>query len=241
MSDLKDIVIAAHGDLDRWRSLSRLTARVVNGGALWDIKGQDGVLTHYTASIELHRQFASHSPFGGEGLRSSFTPDRVAVETVGGGVVAERLDPLDAFEGHTLQTPWDRLHTAYFTGYAMWNYLTQPFLFTLPGFRFEELSPWHEDGETWRRLRVTFPDGLATHTRTQTYYVDADGLIRRHDYHPDVFGEDGRDSAHYSWGHRTFDGFVFPTRRSVHLTDEQGGKLPEPVVVAIELDDITLY
>jgi hypothetical protein len=240
MTDLQDIAIAAHGDIERWRSYDRLTARVVNGGALWDLKGQGDLLDHYTASIELHRQFAGHTPFGGEGLRSHFTPERVAVETTDGVVVQERVNPREAFAGHVLDTPWDRLHAAYFTGYAMWNYLTEPFSFAEPGFAFAELEPWQEGGETWRRLQVTFPERLVTHTRVQTYYIDDRGLIRRHDYHPDVLGPSDRDSAHYSWDHKEFDGFVFPTKRSVHLTDENGRKVPEPVVVSIELDDIAL-
>jgi hypothetical protein len=198
MTELLDTVLAAHGDVERWRQLSTLTARVVNGGALWGIKGQGDVLDRYTGTISLHRQFASHSPFGGDRLRSSFTPERVAVETTGGQVIAERLNPRDAFAGHVLDTPWDRLHAAYFAGYAMWSYLTEPFSFTEPGFEFTELRPWQEDGETWRRLRVTFPSRLAAHTRVQTYYVDDRGLIRRHDYHPDLLGPSERDSAHYS-------------------------------------------
>lgn len=141
MTDLKDIVLAAHGDIARWRSYSTLTAHVVNGGALWGMKGQDGVLQEYTASIELHRQFASHAPFGEPGLRSSFTPQRAAVETTDGTVLEERVDPRSAFAGHALETQWDRLHAAYFTGYAMWTYLTEPFQFAEPGFAFAELAP----------------------------------------------------------------------------------------------------
>ncbi len=86
MTELQDIVIAAHGEVERWRAFNTLTAHVLNGGALWAIKGQGDVLDSYTASIELHRLFASHTPFGGEGLRSSFTPERVAVETIGGTI-----------------------------------------------------------------------------------------------------------------------------------------------------------
>ena len=43
-SDLLDTVITAHGDLDRWRSLERLTAKVSAGGVLWGLKGQPGIL-----------------------------------------------------------------------------------------------------------------------------------------------------------------------------------------------------
>jgi len=35
---------------------------------------------------------------------------------------------------------WDDLHLAYFSGYAMWNYLTTPFLFAMEGFEVEEAA-----------------------------------------------------------------------------------------------------
>lgn len=240
MHQLPEFLIASHGEIDRWRALSTLTAQVRAGGVLWDLKGQAGVLDSYTATVKLHRQFSIHSPFGGQNHRSSYTPERVAVETLQGEVVQERFAPRESFANHVLDTPWDRLHAAYFGGYAMWNYLTEPFVFAEPGFEFEELAPWLENGETWRRLQVTFPERITTHARVQTYYIDGKGLIRRHDYHPDVFGPGDRPSAHYSWGHKEFDGFIFPTKRAVHLTDENGHKIAEPVIVSIELDDIKL-
>jgi len=45
----------------------------------------------------------------------------------------------------------------------MWNYLTEPFVFTYPGVETREIEPWREDGETWRRLTVTFPETIANH------------------------------------------------------------------------------
>jgi hypothetical protein len=49
---------------------------------------------------------------------------------------------------------WDDLQLAYF---AKWTYLNTPFLFVLPGVETEEIQSWQEDGEAWRRLKVTFP------------------------------------------------------------------------------------
>ncbi|CAL9271636.1 hypothetical protein SUDANB5_00080 [Streptomyces sp. SudanB5_2050] len=240
MSDLLDTVVTAHGGLDRWRSVTRLTAEVQAGGALWGLKDQPGVLDRYTISVDLHRQAATLAPFAEPGLRAVYTPGRVALETPDGRVAEERVRPRESFAGHTLETPWDRLHAAYFAGYAMWTYLTEPFLFAEPGFIATEIEPWEENGETWRRLEVTFPDHIATHSRVQTYYIDAEGLIRRHDYRPDVFGAADRDSAHYTYDHRTVDGLVFPARRSVHLTDEHNRKVAEPVIISIDLTDITV-
>ena len=62
-----------------------------------------------------------------------FTSDRVWIERRDGLVIEERFEPRAAFAGHEHSTPWDRLHLTYFIGYAIWNYLTAPFLFTRPG------------------------------------------------------------------------------------------------------------
>jgi hypothetical protein len=146
MSDLKDFVITAHGGLDRWNQLSEVRAHLVLGGVLWAVKKHDGVIKDSMVRVELHRQFASHYAFEKNGLRTSVTPDRAAIETAGGQVVAQRSEPRAAFDGHVLDTPWDLLHLAYFHGYTMRNYLTTPFSFAEPGHLSEELEPWREDG-----------------------------------------------------------------------------------------------
>ena len=65
----------------------------------------------------------------------------------------------------------------------------------MDGVSTEELSPWHEDGETWRRLKVTFPPSIATHSTVQTFYIDSEGLLKRHDYDTEVLGDS--PAAHY--------------------------------------------
>jgi len=42
--------------------------------------------------------------------------------------------------------------------------LTTPFLYTYDGFITEEISPIQVNGETWRRLKVTFPESVKSHT-----------------------------------------------------------------------------
>ena len=176
-NELRDDVIAAHGGLDRWNELTSVKAHLVNDGVLWAMKGQAGVIDDVNVRVDLHREFTSHFPFGRPGLRSAFTADRVAIEGDAGEVVEERFNPRDSFAGHTLETPWDKLHLAYFAGYAMWTYLTSPFSFVTPGFQTEELSRWQEHGQTWRRLKVTFPGHIASHCKEQTFYFNADGSL----------------------------------------------------------------
>jgi hypothetical protein len=72
--------------------------------------------------------------------RASFTPDRVAIETTGGQVVAERSHARAGFDGHVLDKPWDWLHLVYFCGHTQCNYLTTPFSFAQPGYLSEEFG-----------------------------------------------------------------------------------------------------
>jgi hypothetical protein len=165
-----------------------------------------------------------------------YEPDRVAIETLDGKVLMERSKPRDAFAGHTLETPWDPLHAAYFAGYAMWNYMNIPFVFARDGFDMEEIDPWSENGETWRRLKVTFPPEIATHSAEQVFYIGADGLLRRHDYDVDV--AKGARGAHYIHDYREFDGIMVPRRRRVYIRGPDNKPLPEPLLVSIDISDV---
>jgi hypothetical protein len=44
MDNLLETVIEAHGGLERWSQLEAVSVHGVNGGALWALKGQAGVL-----------------------------------------------------------------------------------------------------------------------------------------------------------------------------------------------------
>lgn len=102
----------------------------------------------------------------------------------------------------------------------MWTYLTIPFLYTYPGFVTEELPPWREDGETWRPLKATFPDSVASHSREQVSYFGEDGLLRRHEYTVDVMG--GAGGVNYALDYRDVDGILVPTSAGfMRLTTER--------------------
>jgi hypothetical protein len=209
---LLEHVLDAHGGLDRWRQLRQISAHARIDGVTWHVKGFGEAMRHSHITLDPHHQSVSYTPFLAADRRSRFEPERVAIESLDGEVVAERAGPRGAFAGHELSTKWDELHLAYFTGYAMWNYLTAPFLFTWPGIATEEIEPWEENGETWRRLKVTFPPDIATHNREQVFYYGQDGLLRRHDYIAEVVhGANPALTAHYTDEHRSFSGLVFPT------------------------------
>jgi hypothetical protein len=119
----------------------------------------------------------------------------------------------------------------------MWNYLNIPFLFKRPGFEVTEGEPLDRGGESWRCLAVRFPEGLHTHCPEQRLFFDHRGLLRRHDYHPDVVSRFA-NAAHLCDDHREFDGIVFPTRRRVVPKGPTDHPLAGPTIVAIDLDGI---
>jgi hypothetical protein len=236
LNKLAELAISAHGGMKRWREYNRMSAHQMVGGVLWSMKGQDGIINDSRVTVELHCEWASHSPFGGADRRSVFEPGRVAIESLSGEVLNERLSPRNSFSGHTLQTPWDELQLAYFAGYAMWTYLTTPFLFALPGVESEEIESWAENGKTWRRLQVKFPDTIATHSEQQTFYFDESGLVQRHDYDVDIAG--GSPAAHYTYEHQVVEGIVVPLKHRVLVRQPDNNALAEPLVVSVDLDEI---
>src|SRR6266566_8828378 len=213
MSDLLETTIEAHGGLERWNQLDAVSVHGINGGALWALKGQAGVVDDVFVRASLHQERESHHPFGAPDRRSAFTAQRVAIETITGEVIEALEQPRASFAGHTLETPWTTLQLAYFVGTAMWTYLTQPFTFALPEFKTTELDPWQEAGEQWRRLHLVWPGYLATHSTEQTLYVGADGLFRRHDYDVEIMG--GSGAAHYISDYAKVDGIMVPTRHRI--------------------------
>ena len=72
-------------------------------------------------------------------------------------MVSERLNPRESFDGHEFATPWDPLQRAYFNGYALWTYLTTPFLLALDGVSVREIAPVEDNGQTWVGLQAQFP------------------------------------------------------------------------------------
>jgi hypothetical protein len=238
VNSLAQLTIDAHGGLERWRQFERVSAHLRTGGVLWTHKHQQGVLDDVNVRVGLHTEWASHSPFVESNVRTSFEPHRVAIERADGQVIEERLHPRDSFAGHGMDTPWDRLQLAYFAGYAMWTYLTTPFLLAMDGVASEELSPRYEEGKTWRRLRITFPPEIATHSTVQTLYIDSDGLVQRHDYNLEISGDS--PAAHYVYDYQEASGILVPTKRRVLRRRQDGTSAPEPLLVTIDLSAVAV-
>ena len=235
-SDLLDSVLKAHGGLDRWHEFSHVRASLVTGGKLWEIKGLVQDPSPRQMTVALHHEWASVAPYGTPDQKTDFTPDRIAIEKLDGQVVAERNDPRASFATHELTTPWDPLHRAYFNGYAMWTYLTTPFLLAIPGVSVSEIAPVQQKGETWAGLQAHFPAEIATHSPVQEFYFGHDGLLRRHDYRVDVAG--GFAALQYVDDIVDADGIRLPTKRRAYRADAEGRPILDQLMVSIDLSNI---
>jgi hypothetical protein len=235
--DLLNLVTEAHGGLERWNRFRTIDAEMSITGGIWHVKRKPDIFRHVAVAMDTRAQRVEIRSLTGAGRRSTFTPDYVVVETADGGVIDSRDNPRSSFAGHSPQAPWDDLHAVYFCSYALWTYFSTPFLYTYPGVVTEELSPWHEDGEQWRRLKITFPETIHTHSREQISYFGVDGLLRRHDYTVDVMG--GATGANYASNYQDCDGIMVPMTRRVFARDSDGQKIDEPLLVAIDIATVS--
>jgi hypothetical protein len=235
MSALLEQAVAAHGGLANWTKLRGASAELDIGGAIWHVKGQPDMFSKVELEADLQKQHVVMTSRAA-GWTGDFTPDLVRVESLDRNFVEQRHAPRASYEDHTQQTQWDRLHALYFCSYALWTYLTIPFLYTRPGFHTEELPEWEENGEVWRRLQVTFPDSTASHSRKQISYFGEDGLLRRHDYTVDVMG--GATGANYASNYHNVDGILVPMSRRVYAYDAAGQKIDDPLLVSIDFRSI---
>jgi hypothetical protein len=235
-------VIEAHGGARRWSRVAEISAHVRSGGLLMRSKLKRRQFADYGLSIATDRPSAVLQPYPRHGFTGVFERGSVRILDQAGGVTAERDHAREAFfgiGGLGRNARWSDLDALYFAGYAMWNYLNLPFLLAGEGFESKEAEPIEVRGERWRRLDVSFPEELDTHCREQSLYFDDAGLLRGHDYSPDVISPRAR-ARHLSWEHREFGGIVFPTKRRVVPLAPGGRALPGPTIVSIELASINV-
>lgn len=232
---LLDEVLDAAGGLARWRGLRQFTVHLSIKGELLARNGKAGLLGEVVAEGCTQAQSLRLTGFFAPNKRGTYRPDCVAIENLDGSLLQERNNPRAAFLDRADHASWDDPDFVYFFGFSLWNYLTAPFLLALPDVETEELPIWREQGETWRRLKVTIPPSIATHSPEQTFYFDGSGLQRRMDYH--AIDAQGVQIAHYSAAHQKFSGIVVATlRRSLKLRAD-GSVVEKPSSVDIEIFD----
>jgi hypothetical protein len=230
---LLEEVLDAHGGLARWEEATTLTARVRSGGFAFASRFTGRGLRAFEADVSTREPRSVLTPYPRAGTRGVFTPGEVRIESDAGETLARRTDPRSAFRDLRHNFWWDDLDALYFAGYAVWNYLTTPFLLAGEGFDVKEIEP--RDG--CRRLAARFPDGVPTHSRDQVFAYDDDLRLRRHDYTAEPFGGWAK-AAHLCREHARYDGLLFATSRRVYPRGPGGRPLPFPTLVWIEFERV---
>ena len=236
-NELLDLAVKAHGGLARWNKVKAIKVEASITGAIWFVKGKGDVLKNVVLTAETRNERVTVD-FPGQDRRAIFEPDRVVIETVDGNHIEARDNPEKSFQGQQRETPWDDIHVAYFVSEALWTYLNTPFLYTRAGFTTEEISSIQVEGESCRRLKVTFPDNVKSHSKVQISCFGPDGLLRRHDYTVDILG--GATGLNYASDYRDVEGIIVPTKRRVYAYEGDYQLVKEPLLVAIDMDEITL-
>ena len=238
MNELLAKILDAHGGIDRWNAYQKVEATIVSGGGLFLLKGVRQDSSPRRMTVWLHEERSSVLPYGGPEQRTMFTPDRIAIEKLDDTLVTERRAPRDSFAGHQMSTPWDALHRAYFNGYALWTYLTTPFLLAMDSVRVEETEAWREGTETWRVLRAYFPGSIETHSLIQDFFFGEDLMLRRHDYCVNIAG--GFNAAQLTSDYVMADAFRLPTKRRACTRGPDRRTIMEMLVVAIDLSEVAV-
>jgi hypothetical protein len=234
---LAEEAIEAHGGLVAWERAEEVAVRISSGGFAFASKFQGHAVRGVLARVATSGQHVTFEPYPTAGRRGILDEDgSVRLESDAGALADRRESPRAAFGDLRHRLWWDRLDILYFGTYAIWTYISAPFVFVREGYELRELEPWEEQGERWRRLAVTFPAGVQTHSREQIFYIDEGGLIRRHDYTAEPFG-DWAKAAHYCFDHGRLDGLVLPMRRLVYPRRGDNRPRSHPRLVWIEVSD----
>ncbi|NYF79034.1 hypothetical protein [Granulicella arctica] len=232
LSSLLEQVLEAHGGLQQWQKLSDLVAEIQMEGHLCPPPAPSSAIPQSQAFFSLRQQRIVIVTDDGnrriliEPHLVSFLGDQSTQLKV--FPISERASWAACAEGSL-----DLLRTAYVLGFVIRHHVTAPFLYTGPGFIVEEIDPWHEDGETWRVLRIGFPLDIETPARVQYAYYGDDGLLRRTRYR--LGSAEGTECVDYVSSYQQVSGIWLPVAHEVLACDSDGRRLPNKLLARIRL------
>ncbi|HVM39667.1 MAG TPA: hypothetical protein VM618_02670 [Acidimicrobiia bacterium] len=214
---LAEELVAAAGGRERWREADRLAVEFSSGGLAFATKRQPRALVGVTGEVVVSRQ---------QVRLAGSDPNPWSIEVSGSAEMRARLDQVAR---RPVWDAWQPEDVGVFAAAAMWTYLAIPFVLLDEAYGLEVLRP----RAGLRRLAVTMPPGVVSHSRRQILHVDGHGLVRRHDYTAETFGRWARASQSLD-GHTEFGGLVVATKRRV-TPRLVGRRLPGPGLVWIDV------
>lgn len=137
---LLDEVIETHGGIDRWARIRRFTVHASIDGALFARKGQAGSVKDVVLTGDTRQQRLCITGFTAPDRRAFYQPNRVAIESLDGVTLQQRIDPAASFCIHTDSTRWDDLHLAYVCGLPPGTTSPRRFCSGDPAFRSRSLG-----------------------------------------------------------------------------------------------------
>jgi hypothetical protein len=228
LSETARRAVEAYGGEARWKAASAVEAIFSAGGEAFVAKRRP-FFERASITVPVAAPGARIRPVDRRGHVGVLEGNSVRLEGARGKVIASRTDPRSLFPGGRRAHWWDRLDIAYFAGYAMWNYLTLPALLLRDDIAWREAEPGVLD--------ATFPAHLPTHCPDQRFHFDpSTGLLTRHDYTAEVFGEWAR-AAHVVLEHGSWEGVPYPSKRRVTPRMPDGHVAENPVLIWIELHE----
>ncbi|MFL5272573.1 MAG: hypothetical protein ACJ79R_11035 [Anaeromyxobacteraceae bacterium] len=231
--DLLERAIHRHGGWSRWKALAgvALFPSILRGlvpatkglGRTFPLPPRIDVWPREAVAVFRH--------FPAAGERGVFSSGRVTSFDAGGVATAVDDAHRRSFQGFRKYRRWSPLDALYFFGYALTHYLGLPF--TLVDGEPLRLRSATAGGRRLRGVEVRLPPELHTHCRTQTFYFDGEGLLRRHDYVAEVLGAWAR-GAHLWERYVELSGLPVAQRR--HVVARLGTRTVPAVALHAEME-----
>jgi hypothetical protein len=93
MNEVLELAVSAHGGLDRWKRIRSIDVSLIISGQLLEVRGFPEH-QHTKVTIDADRPRTVMKPYGEEGARGIYTPDRVGIEARDDGrEIVELRDP----------------------------------------------------------------------------------------------------------------------------------------------------
>jgi hypothetical protein len=232
-AELLEQVVAAHGGAAQWDKFRQAIGHVRISGDLWAALG--GSPGYADARFELltHEQSVTAYPVSQPGMRYRFKPNVLVIESDDGEVIETQYNARATFPKSSGDERWDDFQVAYICSYSVWNCVTQPFLFTYPGFEVQASHAIDVNGEPQPRLSIHLPSNVVSHARVIDMNVRSDGLMSSQDF---VFGVMNAQVTSVFSDYCEIQGLTLPMVRRMYRSEAWKTNREEaPVLACLEL------